>query len=103
VHKTLQGFGNYRLYKGWIPERFSEVADRRFSFVHIDVDLYRPTRDSLEFFYERVIPSGLILFDDYGMKTCPGHRAAADEFFRARPEPIVMLPTGQAFVIKRKL
>jgi len=38
LHETLAGFANYRLYKGWIPERFGDVADCRFRFVHLDVD-----------------------------------------------------------------
>ncbi|MBK8519937.1 MAG: hypothetical protein IPL54_03330 [Chitinophagaceae bacterium] len=30
--------------------KFSEVQALTFSFVHIDVDLYQPTLDSIEFF-----------------------------------------------------
>lgn len=101
LRQTLSGFDNYRVYKGWIPARFNDVADRQFSFVHIDVDLHRPTLDSLEFFYDRMVRGGLLLMDDYGFNTCPGAKQAADEFFANRAEPIVMLPTGQAFVIKR--
>ena len=33
---TLAGF-QVELHRGWIPERFGEVADRRFCFVHVDV------------------------------------------------------------------
>jgi O-methyltransferase len=101
LSETLAGFDNYRVYKGWIPERFPDIADRGFSFVHVDVDLYQPTLDSLKFFYPRMPPGGLILMDDYGFTSCPGAKQAADEFFTCMPESIVMLPTGQAFVIKR--
>jgi O-methyltransferase len=101
VRKALAEFGNYRVYKGWIPERFKEVADGRFSFVHIDVDLYQPTLDSLEFFYPRIVEGGVIVMDDYGFVTCPGAKRAADEFFSQKLEPVVMLTTGQALVIKR--
>jgi O-methyltransferase len=103
LQTTLAGFDNYRVYKGWIPERFQDVADRNFSFVHVDVDLYRPTLDSLEFFYPRMSPGGLMLMDDYGFTSCPGAKRAADEFFAHRPESIVMLPTGQSFVIKKQI
>jgi O-methyltransferase len=101
LHRALSGFGNYAVYPGWIPARFVDVADKRFSFVHIDVDLYRPTLDSLVFFYKRMITGGILLMDDYGFKTCPGAKQAADEFFSKQAESIVMLPTGQAFVMKR--
>lgn len=101
VRKNLEGF-DVRLYKGWIPERFPEVADRRFALVHIDVDVYRPTLDSLEFFYERVTSGGLIVCDDYGFIDCPGAKKAMDEFFRDKPERyVVHLTSGQGLVVKR--
>jgi len=90
-----------RLYKGWIPERFGEVADLRFCFVNVDVDLYEPTRDSIAFFYPRVVAGGVMLFDDYGSAMCPGAAKAIDEFMADRPEPLVEVPTQQAFLIKR--
>jgi hypothetical protein len=66
------------VYKGWIPERFAVVAGRSFCFAHIDVDLYRPTLDSMAFFYPRMAPGGIILLDDYGFSTCPGVTEAVD-------------------------
>lgn len=96
---TLAGF-DARIYPGWIPARFAEVGNRRFCFVHVDVDLYGPTKASLEFFYPRLVPGGIIVCDDYGFVTCPGATRAMDEFMAGRPEPIVCSPTGQAFVVK---
>lgn len=58
VDKVLEKFDFIKLYKGWIPDRFEEVKDQKFSFVHIDVDLYKPTLDSLEFFYPRLAGGG---------------------------------------------
>lgn len=86
--------------KGWIPETFPPFADHRFRMVHIDVDLYEPTRDSLQFLYQRVVPRGILLFDDHGFIDCPGARQAALEFFADKPESLIELPTGQAFAIK---
>jgi O-methyltransferase len=86
-------------HDGWFPQRFDEVAEAYFCFVHIDVDLFQPTRDSLEFFYPRIVAGGMIVCDDYGFETCPGARRAMDSFFAERPEPIVHLPTGQGFVV----
>lgn len=101
VRRSLDGFDQFTLYPGWIPARFPEVEARRFAFVHVDVDLYQPTRDSVEFFYPRLVPGAVLVLDDYGFSTCPGARRAVDQFFSARPERVLKLPTGQAFVIKR--
>lgn len=99
AQELLEPFGA-RLYRGWIPERFDSVADRTFAFVHVDVDLYQPTRDSLEFFYPRLAPGGVILLDDHGFTTCPGATRAAEEYMAGRPESIIQLTTGQAFIVK---
>jgi O-methyltransferase len=101
ARENLAAF-DVKLYRGWIPERFGEVAAERFCFVNIDVDLYEPTRDSLAFFYPRMVPGGLIVFDDYGSAAqSPGARKAVDELMATRPEPVIESPTAQAFVIKR--
>ncbi|MBA4032797.1 MAG: methyltransferase [Planctomyces sp.] len=89
------------LLKGWIPDRFEEVADRRFSFVHLDVDLAAPTRQSLEFFYPRLNPGGILVCDDYGYETCPGAYEACNTFFSDKGEPWIHAPTGQGFVIRQ--
>jgi hypothetical protein len=101
ARKNLRSFSNARFYKGWIPKRFAEVADRKFAFVHIDVDIYEPTRDSLAFFYPRLQSGALLVCDDYGFAVCPGATQAMDEFFADKPERIVHLPTGQGLIIKR--
>jgi O-methyltransferase len=102
VTHNLRSFPAVHCYQGWIPARFAEVAEHRFSFVHIDVDLYQPTRDSLAFFYDRTIPGGIILCDDFGSINCPGATRAFDEFLADKPEKhVIQLTTGQGFIIKR--
>jgi len=98
---TLSGFAGVGIYKGWIPDRFEVVADTRFCFVHVDVDLYEPTRDAVTFFYPRMVAGGILLCDDYGSTLCPGARRAVDEFFRDKLEYVIDLPTEQGFIIKR--
>lgn len=100
VQKNLKRFPNVYCLKGWIPERYDEVSNKKFSFVHIDVDLYKPTLDSLKFFYPKVNRGGLIVCDDYGFDTCPGARKAMDQFFKNKPESVIYLTTGQGVVVR---
>jgi hypothetical protein len=100
VQRNLAGFHNVHILRGWIPTQFSRVADNRFCFVHVDVDIYQPTRDSIEFFFPRLEPGGMLVCDDYGFDSCPGARRAMDDFFAGRRERIIHLPTGQGLVIK---
>lgn len=99
VKKALDGF-DVILHAGWIPDRFGEVADRTFSFVHIDVDLARPTAESLAFFYPLMEKGGIILCDDYGFSTCEGATEAIDQYLQNKSEKMLALPDGGGFLIR---
>ncbi|MGA0530515.1 TylF/MycF/NovP-related O-methyltransferase [Hansschlegelia sp. KR7-227] len=101
VKANLAGFPNeLKFYKGWIPTRFPEVAERSFALLHVDVDLYEPTRDALEFFWPRLVPGGVVVCDDYGSRKCPGAKRAFDEYFADGRGRLMELTTVQALVFK---
>lgn len=100
LRHNLARYDSIEVLPGWIPQRFEEVADCRFRLVHVDVDLYQPTRDSLEFFYPRLVKGGFIVMDDYGFKNCPGATRAADELASAQGIGILLLTTGQGVITK---
>ncbi|WNJ16894.1 TylF/MycF/NovP-related O-methyltransferase [Pontibacter sp. G13] len=100
VSANLSQWPNKECLKGWIPDRFEEVSDRQFCFVHIDVDLFQPTLDSIAFFYDRLVPGAVLVCDDYGFTTCPGATEAIDQFLVDKPEQMVSLSGGGGFFIK---
>ena len=100
VRANLKEFDCFETFPGWIPEGFTKVKDRKYAFVHIDVDLEQPTFDSLAFFYPRLSAGGVMVLDDHGYDTCPGARKAALDFMADKPEPVVDLSTGQGLIIK---
>lgn len=80
---------NVKVFKGVFPSDTSHhISDKVFKFVHLDVDNYQPYKECLEFFYERMVKGGIILFDDYDCGCCPGANKAVDEFFSDKPEEI---------------
>jgi O-methyltransferase len=101
AQEYLKPYPSATFYQGWIPDRFPEVGGAKVAFLHIDVDLFRPTHDSIAYFYPRVVPGGIIICDDYNTFSCPGAKKAVDDFFAHRPEKVAILPTGQALVIKQ--
>lgn len=101
VKENLKEFDFIKYYQGWIPNRFDEVADKRFSFVHIDVDLYQPIYDSFQYFFPRLCRHGIMVFDDYGCSQFPGAKKAVDECLEMNDKCFfVTLPSGQAFLVK---
>jgi O-methyltransferase len=85
---------------GWIPRTFCGLENERYAFAHLDVDLYQSTLDCCNYFYSRLVPGGVLLFDEYGFAAARGEKDAVDEFFADKPELPITLPTGQAIVLK---
>ncbi|HKR26200.1 MAG TPA: TylF/MycF/NovP-related O-methyltransferase [Acidobacteriaceae bacterium] len=87
-------------HPGFIPDTFTGMERSAIALAHVDVDIYRSVKDCCDFIYPRLVPGGTMIFDDYGFPTCPGAREAVDEFFRDKSETPLVLPTGQAIVIR---
>jgi O-methyltransferase len=100
VKKTVGEGDHVGFYPGFIPETFVGLQDERIAFAHVDVDIYQSVMDCCSVIHPRLVPAGIMIFDDYGFPTCPGARAAVDAFFADKGEVPLVLPTGQAVVIK---
>lgn len=83
-------FTNVKVFKGVFPQETGKRIEKfKFKFVHLDVDTYHSYLDSLNFFYEKMIPGGYILFDDYNEPSCQGATVAVDLFFKDKAEKIL--------------
>jgi len=98
VLSDFQGMIDIRC--GWIPKTFRGLEERRYAFAHLDVDVYQSTMDCCAYFYPRLVPGGVLLFDEYCFAAARGEKDAVDEFFADKPERPIALPTGQAIVLK---
>jgi O-methyltransferase len=92
---------NVLVREGYFPESVASAdSDRRFAFVHLDADLYGPTRAGLEFFYPRLNPGGIIVVHDYN--SWEGARRAVDEFSACIPDIPLPLPdkSGSVLIVR---
>jgi len=97
VREYLAAF-KVEFHKGVFPVTAEVVKDRMFSFVHLDLDLYEGTLASLEFFYPRLSPGGVLISHDYLLANGVG--AAFREFFANRRESVLELIGDQCMVVK---
>jgi O-methyltransferase len=79
---------NVNIVPGYFRESLHTVADRNFSFVHLDCDIYESYKECLAFFYPRLSSKGVILFDEYNDPDWPGANRAVNEFCEPRGIPI---------------
>lgn len=52
----------------------------RIALLNLDYDTYEPTIEALKAFYPRLVPGGIIAFDEYAVRQW-GESNAVDEFF----------------------
>lgn len=101
VRSVMADFPGAAFHKGWIPEIFSDLPETDWSFVHIDVDLFEPTKACLEYFLPRLAPGGVIVNDDFASPLFPGGGLSWQAVMEARGLSYAVLDTGQAVYVNQ--
>lgn len=71
-----------RFVKGLFQKTLPAAQVSQIALLHIDGDWYESVKVCLDNLYDKVVPGGIIQFDDYGY--WQGARKAVDEFFAVR-------------------
>jgi len=104
----LQGLNNIlKIHQIDLRSELSAFFDRyphlRFKLVMMDAGQYDAMKASIPIFYERLIPGGIMIFDQYAHEFAPGEMLALIEFL---PDAIVRtLPNSwmpNAYLIKER-
>lgn len=90
-----------RLIRGKVPDTLQEVSISKVAYLHLDMNIAEPERAALEFFWDRMVPGGVILLDDYGFSSYRAQYDTANEFAASKGVVIATLPTGQGLLLKR--
>ena len=94
---------NYIILKGTFPdETASYVKSNKFSFVHIDVDVYQSAKDILNWVWPKLSVGAIVVFDDYGFNSCGGITELVNEYIGTPGSLIVHNLNGHAIMIKTK-
>ena len=98
-------FIKIQFIKGYFNESFLNNQDliKEISLLHLDCDLYKSYKESLEFMYPKVVQNGIIVFDEYlDQKNFPGAIKAIDDFFGQKIQDIQKCDiTGKYYLIKK--
>jgi O-methyltransferase len=86
--------------KGVVPDVLHDVSPERIAFLHLDMNSPRAEQAALEFLFSRIVPGGIIIFDDYGWKQFQKQKESTDRVMAERGHVILELPTGQGLVVK---
>ena len=101
-HKS---FSNFALIGGdvfsTLPKWLASNPHKRVALAHFDMDVFAPTKFCLGEIWERVVPGGVFIFDDFG--TVEGETLAVEEFVSEKGLALEKLPMYKvpAFAVKK--
>jgi hypothetical protein len=104
-NEILQRFDGYdcvRLVKGLLPQSLENNSPEKIALLHIDLNSAEFEIAVLDALFDRVVPGGMIVLDDYEWGgPYREQKMAEDAWFDQRKYRVFPLPTGQGFVLKR--
>jgi hypothetical protein len=101
VSERFAQLPNVRIVKGVLPDVLEEISPPRIAYLHIDINSPAAEIGVLNSLFHRVVPGGVVVFDDYGWLEFFRQKQLEDEFMARQGYFILELPTGQGLVFKR--
>ena len=74
-------YSNWKFVKGWFQHTLPEVSKNieGIAILRLDGDLYESTKVCLEFLFNKLVPGGVLIVDDYALA---GARKAVHEYIK---------------------
>jgi hypothetical protein len=102
VRHKFADYSQVRIVKGLIPESFKDNCPGQIAYLHIDLNQAPAEIAALDQMFDRVVPGGIVILDDYEWAGIyRPQKLAEDEWFDARGYRVMPLPTGQGLIVKR--
>ncbi|MBP9902411.1 MAG: class I SAM-dependent methyltransferase [Verrucomicrobia subdivision 3 bacterium] len=100
VRKTFAPYPFVKIIPGTVPATLPEIEASRIAFLSIDMNCVAPEIEAATYLWDRLVPGGIIILDDYGFSQHHLQKAAFDHFAEAKGVRIMSLPTGQGLIFK---
>lgn len=100
VRANFAEWENAIVVQGPVPEILRKLDIGAVAFVHIDMNCALPERAAFDFFWDRLSPGGVMLFDDYAYYGHDEQRMSLDEAAELKGAHILSMPTGQGLIVK---
>lgn len=101
VKKRMSKYDFVEVIPGLLPATFEKNMPDKLSFVHMDLNSAETEISLLELFFDKIVPGGIILLDDYGTMNYEEQYFQEKNFFNNLGYSVLELPTGGGMVIKR--
>ena len=101
VKKRMSKYDFVKVMPGLLPKSFEDHIPDKIAFVHMDLNSAKTEISLLKIFFDKVVPGGIILLDDYGTMGYEDQYYQEKTFFNDLGYSVFEFPTGGGMVIKR--
>jgi len=101
VLDTFRDF-NVNVIQGSVPDTLPEVKSEKICYLSVDMNCVAPEIAALDYFWDKLVPGGVIILDDYGYDNNRDQKIAHDEWAAKKQIKILSLPTAQGLIIKSR-
>lgn len=101
--RTKQKFSPFpraKLVRGKVPDTLTMAKIDKVSYLSIDMNIAKPERDAIEFFWPKLSTGGIVILDDYAFTGYEIQHESMNDFAAQIGVHILTLPTGQGIMIK---
>jgi predicted O-methyltransferase YrrM len=99
VQARFADMPNVVVTQGKVPDSLTNAPDK-IAFLHIDMNNVAAEIGALDTLFDRMVPGGVLIFDDFGWLAYRRQQEAEIAWFAQRGYSILELATGQGMVIK---
>ena len=100
VQNNFRPYTGIQIVQGVVPGTLSQFTGRKVAYLSIDMNIVEPEIATLEFFWDRLEKSAIVVLDDYACEPHRLQKEAFDDFANRKGIMIATLPTGQGLIVK---
>jgi O-methyltransferase len=92
---------NVEILEGIFPDQTGHrIENLQFRFCHIDVDVYESAKDIVDWIWDKMVPGGITVYDDYGFHSCDGITRYVEEQMKCKDRLVIHNLNGHAIIVK---
>ena len=91
---------NVKIIKGVVPRSLHKAPIDKVAFLSIDMNCAEPEVAAINYFWEKLVPGAIVVFDDYEWPQHKAQRRTLNDFALQKQTQILPLPTGQGLIFK---
>lgn len=99
VVQTFAPF-NVKIIKGAVPHTLPACTAEQICYLSIDMNVMEPEIAAANYFWNKLVPGGVMILDDYGFPAHIAQKNAFDHFAKSKGVNILYIPTGQGIIFK---